>query len=305
MAASRPELSILLPIYNAERFLPEALDSIVTQSFRDFELICMNDGSCDGSLAILEKYRDADPRIRIVSRPNQGLIRTLNEAIGLARAPLASRMDADDLSLPGRLHGQVEFLRKNPECVAVGCYVSVVDADGWPLLELKMPLTHEEIDGHHIAGGSGGVPHAAATFRIAALREIGGYREGFQAAEDLDLFLRLAEVGQLANLPEVLYVYRQHLQSVSYQQKGVQAESCRSALVQARDRRGLPPLGREPVEDRPRLQPSRGKQHRRWALWALRAGNLRTARKHAFAALRREPLHRDSWRILKWVIRGH
>jgi glycosyltransferase involved in cell wall biosynthesis len=100
-----------MSVYNGERYAPEAVESILAQTFGDFELILIDDGSTDGTKAMLEGLRQARPRVRLISRPNKGLTRTLNEGLGLARGEYVARMDADDVSLPKRFEKQVEFLR--------------------------------------------------------------------------------------------------------------------------------------------------------------------------------------------------
>src|SRR5947209_1079246 len=97
-----PAISVLMPVYNAGRFLAPALDSVLVQTFADFEVIAIDDGSPDGSAAVLRQFAARDPRIRVVSQQNQGIVATLNRALALARAPLVARMDADDLTRPDR-----------------------------------------------------------------------------------------------------------------------------------------------------------------------------------------------------------
>src|SRR4051794_24772902 len=112
-----PPISVLLAVYNGGRYLRAAVDSILTQTFTDFEFIIIDDGSTDGSLATLREFAQRDPRINLVSRPNKGLTVTLNEGIALARGEFLARMDADDIALPQRFEKQIAYLRDHPECV--------------------------------------------------------------------------------------------------------------------------------------------------------------------------------------------
>ena len=125
-----PAVSILMPVYNAQRYLASAVQSVLDQTFSDFEFIIINDGSTDRSEAILQEFASKDPRVKIVSRPNTGLTRALNEALSLARAPLIARMDADDLSLPRRLELQVARFGADHDLVLLGGAYELIDAAG-------------------------------------------------------------------------------------------------------------------------------------------------------------------------------
>jgi glycosyltransferase involved in cell wall biosynthesis len=199
-----PTVSILLPFYNARRYLAGAARSMLVQTFEDFELLLMDDGSSDGSKAIADELAAKDRRVRVISGPNKGRSRTLNEGIALAQGEFIARMDADDLSLPTRLQRQVEYLREHPECVCVGTRVTLIDPYDSPLSTPEHKLTHDEIDAELLRGIGWAIVHPAATMRTDAVRRVGGYRAQFNDSEDLDLFLRLGEVGRLANLPEPL-----------------------------------------------------------------------------------------------------
>src|ERR1700726_1508117 len=122
---SPPTISVLMPVYNAERYVAEAVESILSQTFADFEFIIIDDGSKDRSLAILEEYAARDPRIRLVSRPNTGIVKALNQGLALASGELVARMDADDIAMPERLAKQRDYLADHPECVMVGSRVLV------------------------------------------------------------------------------------------------------------------------------------------------------------------------------------
>jgi len=144
--------------------------------------------------------------------------------------------------------------------------------------------------------------HASVVIRREAIMSVGAYREDYRHAEDIDLFLRLAEVGTLANLPEVLYIYRQHLGSVGYAQRSEQANATRRAVEAAYKRRGLPT---RPRPSAPEMPQSQADAHRKWAWWALMAGNVATARKHALKALIAEPFSSKSLKLAACAIRGH
>lgn len=298
-----PVVSVHMPVYNAERYVGEAVESILAQTFETFEFIIIDDGSTDGSLEILRRHEEQDKRIRLVSRPNAGVGRTRNEALAMAVGKYFAAMDADDVSSPRRFARQVEYLERTPECVAVGSRVLLIDSDGAPIREWSPFLTHEEIDREHLQGRGGAITHPAAMMRREAVCELGGYRESLQPAEDYDLFLRLGEVGRLANLEDTLLHYRQHPTSFGYADRARQRKAAQTALREAYERRGLAisVSGNGAVE-----QPlSLSDHHRKWAWWALQAGNVATARKHALKALRLSPLSGQSWRAMACAVRGH
>ncbi|MGH7213712.1 MAG: glycosyltransferase family 2 protein [Tepidisphaeraceae bacterium] len=297
-----PLISVVLPVYNGERFIAEAVQSILAQTFGDFELIAIDDGSKDRSKQILDGFATRDARVRVVSRPNAGLVRTLNEGLALARGELLARIDADDAATPDRFERQVAYLCEHPECVAVGSRALMIDSEGDPLIELGNKFTHEEIDSALINGEGQHFYHSSLILRTRALRDVGGYRD-LETIEDLDLFLRLAEVGRLHNLREVLLKYRQHPASVGHSKMIKQRLAQQQVLDEAHRRRGIAMPDHLRNLPSPR-QLSRSEQHVKWAWWALQSGFVSSARKHAFRALKRAPLSKHSWKVMYCALRG-
>ncbi|MFT4398367.1 glycosyltransferase [Gordonia lacunae] len=211
-----PEISVLLPYYNAEATLADAIDSVLAQQGVDFELILIDDGSTDSSSKVAGRYHN-DPRVVAHSHANMGLAATLNVGIELARAAIVARMDADDIARPGRLRSQVAYLNVHPEVNLVGgqinrCVDGVVDSQS------NFPLEHSEIVTLLRVGGHA-LSHPAIAFRTEAARRVGGYW-GEGVAEDWDFYLKMAETGRVANLPEVVLDYRFH-------DAGINAENMR------------------------------------------------------------------------------
>jgi glycosyltransferase involved in cell wall biosynthesis len=299
---SSPPITVLLAVYNGQQYLRESLDSVLAQTFTDFEFLIIDDGSTDQTLPILRECEKRDARVRLVSRPNKGLTNTLNEGLSLARGEFLARMDADDVCLPTRFEKQIAYLRQHPECVLLGSRVLLMDPEGMPIREMCMEQTHEEIDAAHLGRGWP-VVHPATMMRMSALNQIGGYRDEFNTLEDLDLFLRLAEVGKLANLPEILLRYRQHFASVTHSKEETQNQIRQAIYDQTRQRRGLPPDSPPPAPARKKPR-QKYEQHRFWAWSALKAGNKRTARKHAIKTIKGAPFSVDSWRLLACAVRG-
>lgn len=299
-----PVVSVLMPVYNAERYVAEAVESILTQTFTDFEFLIIDDGSTDGSLEILRRYEQSDDRIRLISRPNTGYLVALNEMLAVARGEFIARMDADDISLPERLERQIAYLQSYPMCVAIGTCVLVVDPDGDPLCEWNKEQDHNVIDALHLDGRRGSVIcHPSVMIRKQAIIDVGNYRDRFYMVEDFDLFLRLAEIGELANLPTALFKYRMHPGSICHINFDRQRELVQDAILEALGRRGLDAV--LPIQPRPRAIHSETSLAQKWAWWALKAGYIKTARKYVVTELLRSPFSLGSWRLLYCVLRGY
>jgi glycosyltransferase involved in cell wall biosynthesis len=297
-----PLVTVLMPVYNAERYIAEATESILGQTFTDFEFVIIDDGSKDRSLPILEGYAARDARIKLVSRPNTGVVKALNEGLGLARGDLVARMDADDVALPQRLAKQIGYLEAHPECVMVASRVQLIDPDGMPLIVQPDALTHEQIVEGLLARRGQLVYHPSVVYRKRIVLEIGAYREIFDEAEDLDLFLRLAEVGRVVNLEEPLLEYREHLAKTSRTRVARVEANIDRILEDAHRRRGLAYSPTTIYDDVKRRPPA--EVYRNWSWWALGSGNLASARKHAMACLARTPFTLDSWKLFYCAIRG-
>lgn len=302
MISAAPPISVCMPVYNAEAYLADAAGSVLAQTCGDFEFIIIDDGSTDESHYIVWEYSTQDRRIRMFSRPNKGLTRSLNEGLISVRGRYVARMDADDVCLPGRLEKEVRFLDEHPDHVLVGSRCMLIDPDGLPICEKRdIVFTHEEIDSGLMRMGWP-VVHPSVMMRTDALRKIGGYNERYRTNQDHDLFLRLAEVGKLANLDEVLLLYRQHFESVGFTKVEMQTNTVQEIAKSAHVRRHLPIPQNFRAGPASVLHPR--DHHRNWTWWALAARNIPTARRHAFALLRNAPLSADSWRAVYCAVRG-
>ena len=233
-----PLVSVVMPVYNAGRFLSGAVNSIREQSFRDWEMICVDDGSTDGSGERLDEFAAQDARIRVIHQTNTGIVGALNRGCEAARGPLICRMDSDDIALPNRMQQQIAFLRSSPGCVAVGGAILEIDVDGDPLCCSRLATSHTEIE-NNLLHRRTGLFHPTTMIRAEALRAVGGYRAEYQWVEDHDLWLRLARRGQLANLDDVMLCYRQHSSSVCWQRSAQQRELMNRLLAEAYANRNL------------------------------------------------------------------
>jgi hypothetical protein len=235
-----PAVSVVLPVYNSEPYLAEALDSILRQTFDDFELIAVYDASIDNSRSRLEDAARRDARVSVVDGPGRGLVDALNLGLARARGEFIARMDADDVSQSMRFARQVEYLRANPQIAVVGSAITLIDAAGKVMREIEYPLTPVEVARFLIETGSA-LAHPAVMARRDAMLSVGGYRSLFQHAEDYDLWLRLAERHSLANLPERLLRYRHHDTKGSLRHAAAQQLATHVARLCAKARRSGQP----------------------------------------------------------------
>ena len=210
-----PQVSVVMPVYNGEKYLAEAIDSILNQTFTDFEFIIVDDGSTDGSAGIIRTYQERDERLRLVQLDhNMGRADARNAGIAVAQGELITSMDADDISLPERLEKQVAFLGSNPRIGGLGTCGHGMNHDMSSLYEdFIMPTRHELIALQHFLGFS--VLGATVMFRREYLRAVEGFEAGRRYVDDLELISRLFYQTRirLANLPEFLYLYRRHDQA--------------------------------------------------------------------------------------------
>ena len=214
--APSPALSVAMSVYNGERFLAAAIDSILAQTFEDFELLVLDDGSNDATASILRCYARSDSRVRPIIRENRGLVASLNQLLHEARAPIVARMDADDISRPQRFERQLAFLAAHPDHGVVGSWSEDMGEHGEPMFRTGAdhPITHEDVLAT-IARGEQVICHPAAMYRRDVVLSVGGYHAAFRHCEDFDLWLRLASVTKLANIPERLVRYRRYPGQVS------------------------------------------------------------------------------------------
>jgi glycosyltransferase involved in cell wall biosynthesis len=298
---SDPRISIVMPVFNAEAYVSAAIESILCQTFSDFEFLIFDDGSTDTSLSILQQYAKKDARLRVFAKPHEGMTRWLNEGIAIARGDLIARMDADDLSLPDRFNEQVKYLDSNPRCVVVGTDLFIVDENGLVLGTDRHEYENDKIQKLLLNGTLGVVTHASSMMRRKALLAVGSYRNQFEGLEDLDLLLRLSEIGQLGNIPQILFKVRVHSKSVCATKFRSQERLATGIMAEARARKGLLPLGRPTW---PVLHDS-DDEAARFQLWSgcfVSFGNRRVALRYALLALHRQPFSLTSWIALARVV---
>ena len=207
-------VSVCLPCFNAAETLPETLDSLTRQTLTDFEVIAVDDGSTDSTLAILQDWAKADSRFRVISRPHEGVIAAANAALDACRAPYIARMDADDRAHPERLAKQVSYLDEHPNIAAVGSLVKAFpDSDVRAGFRIYIEWLNSLVSNKAIRREmfvESPLPNPSMTFRAEWVAKIGIYEErGWP--EDYDFWLRMYTAGaRFAKIPEVLLEWREH-----------------------------------------------------------------------------------------------
>jgi hypothetical protein len=223
-----------MPVYNGARYLRQAVESVLSQTVRELELVVVDDGSRDNSREIVEGFARSDPRVRLISRDgNEGVTSALNEGWRQAAAPYIARLDSDDVALPARLARQLEYLEAQSSVAAVGGAVIWLDGDGRRLATKRFATSDRGI--RATLETQSPLAHPAALLRRTALEAVGGYR--LDQAEDYDLWLRLSERWRLANLAVPVTLYRLHPAQISVQTLERQTWGRLAVQVAARDRR--------------------------------------------------------------------
>ena len=216
-----PKISVLMPVYNGERYLDEALDSVLAQDFADFEVVVVDDGSTDGTAKLLRAAVRRDARVRTFSIPNAGIVAALNHGLCECRGEYIARMDADDVCLPDRFGKQAAYLDEHPSCVLVGGFAQGIDAEGNELGRVSAG-PHATTDLTVFPPRVALSIHPLVMLRRAAILTLDGYRGDFAHAEDYDLFLRLQRLGSIDNPDWIVLKYRRHEAAVSQSHLEVQ-----------------------------------------------------------------------------------
>jgi glycosyltransferase involved in cell wall biosynthesis len=281
--STAPRVSILTTVYNAAEFLPVVIECVHAQTFTDWELVLVDDGSTDGSRAQLADL--ADPRIRVTLLPqNVGRLHAIRHAFDLARGEYVAILDADDVARPDRLAKQVALLDARPEVLLVGSWARMIDEHGTSIGAFHPPVDEGQI--RELLGWANPIVHSSATYRAAAARAVGGYPLSMRHSHDCALWTRLAARGSVAMIPEELCDQRVVASSMTRGPR-FQADVVRDGMLLAREARELLPLrGRGVIRNRDALLVAEVK----WALYQLRSGAPLAAAVSLARAVMRNPL---------------
>lgn len=219
MVSRAPTVSVVMAVYNERPYLEKAVQSVLDQTFDDFEFIIVNDGSTDGSTEVLDRFEQRDDRIHLVHQENRGLIASLNKGIGRAKGKYIARMDGDDISHPERFERQVSFLEENPEIGILGTQADKIDAEGNVRKEwTRSNPTDPDVVSWQLLFHTC-FYHPTVMARRSVLEDLGGYAEWATHVEDYELFTRALLKTRLTNLPDTLLKFRRHKGSVTVQRR--------------------------------------------------------------------------------------
>ena len=204
-------ISILLPVFNGERYIKESIISILNSSYKIFELNIINDGSTDNTDQIIKSF--SDPRIKYLTKTNSGLIETLNYGIKKCNYPVIMRMDADDIILPNKIENQLSYFKKS-DSILTGTNGYLINSEGNKMRPINLPTEHNDIIKSMLKMSSSFI-HPSVMYYKDAVLKVGGYDSNFKHAEDFDLFLSLSKIGKVSNMSERLIYLRKLENNVS------------------------------------------------------------------------------------------
>lgn len=234
-----PVISVILPVYNAAQYLKYAVDSILDQTYEDFELILINDGSKDASKEIINRYAEQDDRIITVHQKNIGLVATLNKGIGLAKGTYIARMDADDISLPRRLKEQVRLLEENPHAVlAASCFDIINEYNEFLKLGV-VPGMGEDVKRSMRLYNP--IAHGSVMFRKDAFLKTDGYSDKVGPTEDYNLWIELAELGDFVISDKSLFRWRINPEGITHSNNDVMQEATQRLVKAYRESHPIKP----------------------------------------------------------------
>ena len=233
---AKPLVSVVLPAYNAELYIKEAVTSILHQTFTNIEIIIIEDKSSDKTLEIINTLSKSDVRIKIIkNKVNEGIVCCLNKGINAAQANLIARMDADDIAKKDRLYKQVNFLENNPDTILIGSGIETIDSKGKHINFQNYPSNDNEIT--HMLRHKSPFAHPTVIFNKECVIKVGGYRQKYRTGQDYDLWSRLQKEGKFANINEPLLKYRIHDEQVTFKKL---KEQHRSHIESRLENMGIP-----------------------------------------------------------------
>ena len=216
---SAPLISVVMSVYNGEKYLRSSIDSILDQTYKNFEFIIINDGSTDSTKEIILSYDD--PRICLIdNEENMGLTKSLNKGLKIARGEYIARMDADDVSMPGRFESQIDFLNHHQDYAVVGTFLKVINEDSKVVFTIEKPTQHADI--REFLNKDNCIGHGSAMIRKTCLQNVGFYDESIEKSQDYELWLRISQNYRLANIPQYLYMWRNHKENISEKHRNEQ-----------------------------------------------------------------------------------
>lgn len=245
MSNKNPLVSIVMPVYNAEKYLEEAIISALHQTYDNIELIAVNDGSKDSSEAILKRFAKQDKRLRIISQKNTGIVGALNNGIATARGELIARLDADDVNFLTRIEKQVEAFNRRPHAVLVATGFEVIDEDSEYMYREILPTRDEDIKRMMFLYNP--IAHGSVMFKKAAFEQVGGYSDTCGPTEDYELWTRLAQLGEFLGLEAILYRWRQNRNGITFTNNPAMQAHTKRNLAEYWQQNNVRPMSRSQI----------------------------------------------------------
>jgi len=205
-------ISVIMPVYNSEIYLEEAINSILNQTHKNFEFIIINNGSTDNSLSIIKKFKEKDKRIILIERKNRSLIESLNDGLSKSKGQYIARMDSDDISLPSRLAKQFSFMENNKSIGVCGTWIEIIDSENKNKVK-KFPQDDQSLKTTLLF--SVPFPHPSVMIRASAIKEKFEYTLSYDSIEDYKLWWDMSKTTTYSTLPEILLKYRSLPNSVT------------------------------------------------------------------------------------------
>jgi glycosyltransferase involved in cell wall biosynthesis len=226
ISQASPKISVIMPVYNAERYLRASIDSILRQTYEDFEFIIVNDGSTDGSQEIIDHYASIDNRIIAVQQENKGVVATANHAISLARGEYISRTDADDISFEHKLEDLLHCATKHPKAIVICGSIEVIDERSEYAYRDLVPV--RDIDIRNAFYLRNPVPNGATLIKKSAFEKVGGYEDVF--AEDCHMWIKLLQIGEFAGTGTAVYRWRMNPTGLTLSNNAMSIEKCKEYI---------------------------------------------------------------------------
>ncbi len=242
MSSSSPDITVLMSAFNAERYIIDSIESILSQTFTNFAFLIIDDGSTDSTAEIVESYRD--PRIRLVrNQKNIGLTRSLNKGIKLAESDYIARMDADDISLPNRLEKQFQCFKSDPSLTLCASRMEVIDENGCPTGIIYPTISPSLLPWRLLFGNQ--IPHTSVMLKRQALIELGGYAEWAKRSQDYELWARVNHQHKVLMIPDILVYWRDHSSNITQIDNQAQRDTQREVVYQSLQRLTGFPISRD------------------------------------------------------------
>jgi glycosyltransferase involved in cell wall biosynthesis len=296
-------ISVIMPVFNVEKYVAEAVKSIQNQTYINWELIAVDDGSTDASLEILKQLAQEDSRIKVIQGQHQGISVTRNIAIQHSHGDYIANLDADDIALPERLEKQLGYLNFHPDCLALSGKVIFIDSDRSKIFDLDVKTTPDDIKNGLYSGIGLTLPNTSAMFPRRSFDIAGMYNTHLKKGEDLELYLRLSLHGKLANLSEPLVYMRLHPTSTTamfsseYQNTPSNIQLVKDFVV-----KNNITLKKHPEPPKTKPIQSLAHWHSFIAQKAAINGNLNTAWKHLRISFYQQPLKPFVWQAFFFTL---